>query len=484
MAVKKTSRPTKKVTRAKPSESRTAKKTSNTVKREPTPGAVLKKMAVVSDSTKQLSKEIKTMGKIFADNQKILISMKTMMDAITTSLEQIQKQSKQINILEDDNQKLFAGLNQARLQADIVSKLNFQTAKLEDEMGKIRKTTPKTEELAKQVGDSMNSIQNNSQMIIKIAQRIDDVRDQLRQVSGKTESLAEISVEIESLKKGIESGANIAHIREELDNIAQKANATEFLKGEMVEISKTIRTIAEKAENIDSLEGIINGLKQQFANVAEKAAPISSISSELESIKSKVESISHSAGKIDAMEGEMESLAKKADEAVLVGEGIRSVQMDVGEIRQNLADKTDTIEQKIATLVGTVRKSDESPSRDVIALLKLSEFQSRIRMNSESKYGELKDIEGMASQIGEIAKLFQDVSADGGVEMPSDVQQWAVSKIFDCADKWEIRFSDVFNVLHNKLGKEGLKDMIRIQQVRDIYGIRAVDEIRGELGIS
>ena len=37
----------------------------------------------------------------------------------------------------------------------------------------------------------MNSIQNNSQMIIKIAQRIDEVREDLRKVSGKTDSIFE-----------------------------------------------------------------------------------------------------------------------------------------------------------------------------------------------------------------------------------------------------------------------------------------------------
>ena len=54
-------------------------------------------------------------------------------------------------------------------------------------------------------------------------------------------------------------------------------------------------------------------------------------------------------------------------------------------------------------------------------------------------------------------------------------------KIFDCADKWEIRFSDVFSILSNAIGRDLLKEAVRIQQVRDIYGIRAVDEIRKEL---
>ena len=64
------------------------------------------------------------------------------------------------------------------------------------------------------------------------------------------------------------------------------------------------------------------------------------------------------------------------------------------------------------------------------------------------------------------------------------MRQWAVGKILDCADKWEMRFSEVLHILVDNLGKELLKETIRIKQVRDIFGIRAVDEIRNELNIS
>jgi len=47
-----------------------------------------------------------------------------------------------------------------------------------------------------------------------------------------------------------------------------------------------------------------------------------------------------------------------------------------------------------------------------------------------------------------------------------------------------LRFSEVLNVMAENLGKELLKEAIRIPQVRDIFGIRAVDEIRNELGLS
>jgi len=39
-------------------------------------------------------------------------------------------------------------------------------------------------------------------------------------------------------------------------------------------------------------------------------------------------------------------------------------------------------------------------------LLKLSEYQSNIRMQAESKYGSIKEIEKMAEQTAEIVNLF------------------------------------------------------------------------------
>jgi len=92
----------------------------------------------------------------------------------------------------------------------------------------------------------------------------------------------------------------------------------------------------------------------------------------------------------------------------------------------------------------------------------------------------------MASQTAGIINLFDKLSIEAGekIPLPHEVRQWAISKILDCADKWEIRFSDVFAILINAIGKDLLKESIRIQQIRDIYGIRGVDEIRNELNIS
>ena len=114
--------------------SKTSKeKVIKSVKKQPSPASILKKVGSVSDSNKALQKEIKVMSKIFGENQKVLVSMKGMIDTLTSTLEHIQKQSKQINIIEDDTQKLYAGLNQVRSQSNLINKINNQTEKLESE---------------------------------------------------------------------------------------------------------------------------------------------------------------------------------------------------------------------------------------------------------------------------------------------------------------------------------------------------------------
>jgi len=497
---------------------KTTTKTKKVTKREPTPSALLKKVASVSDSNKALQKEIKVMSKIFGENQKVLVSMKGMIDTLSSTLGYIQKQSKQINIIEDDTQKLYAGLNQMKTQSNLVTKINDQTSKLEKEIGKISELQKesKSQEMSKQVEDSINSIKNNSQMIIKIAQRIDEVRDDLRKVSGKTDSFLEIGSEIDNLKNTIEeisgktakldSGTQIIEsLKQELARISEGISSNSNLNAELDAIKITIDSISSKASKIDSLGGVIDGLKQQFEVVASKANSADNLS---------LESIKDLSGKIDKIETEIGALSQRADSTAFVGEGLKSVQEEFSDFKENVFDKTNSIDQKISSVSETLKRQDESTiefhkkseklyeelqsvknvtnkvtsdsSKEMMALLKLSEYQSNIRMNAESKYGVSKDIENMASQTADIVNLFDRISIESGekIPLPHEVRQWAVSKILDCADKWEVRFSDVYSILTNAIGRDMLKEAIKIQQIRDIYGIRAVDEIRKDLNIS
>jgi len=148
--------------------------------------------------------------------------------------------------------------------------------------------------------------------------------------------------------------------------------------------------------------------------------------------------------------------------------------------------KADSIIQELQKIRNSTNKEAITTSNEVIGLLKLSEYQSDVRMLAESKYGTLDDIEKMAKQTAEIVNLFDKLSIESEkkIPLPHEVRQWAIGTMFDCADKWEIRFDDLLKTLLDSLGQNLLKESIRIQQVRDIFGIKAVDRIKTELKLS
>jgi len=314
----------------------------------------------------------------------------------------------------------------------------------------------------------------------------------IERVSEKTEDLNTGTQVVQSLKQ-------------EFEKIIEGISDTANLNTDLESIKKSIDVISSKASKIDSLGGVIEGLKQQFETISSNVNSREVIS---------LESIKELGGKIDRIETDIGALSKRADSTAFVGENLKLVQEDFSNFKSNVFDKTSNIEQKIVSVSDILKRQDLSTiefhkkseklfeemqsvrnvtnkasrnsSNEIMALLKLSEYQSNIRMNTESKYGSSKDLEKMATHTSEIINLFDKISieTDEKIPLPHEVRQWAVSKILDCADKWEIRFSDVYSILSNSIGRDMLKESIRIQQVRDIYGIRAVDEIRKDLNIS
>ena len=411
---------------------------SKSRKAKPNPSNIsplIKKVATISDSTKLLSKEVKSMSKIFTENQKILVSMKNMIDTLSLTIEQIQVQEKKLNLIEGDNERLFEGLEQVRNQSNIISKINTQTNELQERVEKISKineNSPNSNELMEKIDQSFDSIKNNSKMIIKIADRVENVKENLNNVSSKAEPISKITAKMENITNNITSmrqktsdlGNNIKNFQKKLDSIASKKNSPgvsgnlENIKSEFITLRKYV------GENSDELQDKILGLSDTLNRVNSSSA--------------------------------------------------------------EFHEKSDSIIQELQKIEKVTNKSSSSASNEIIGLLKLSEYQSGIRMQSESKYGTLQDIEKMAQDTAEIVNLFDSMSieTENKIPLPHEVRQWAVSTIFDCADRWEISFSGLFKKMLELLGKDLLKETIRIQQVRDIFGIRAVDEIRNELGLT
>ena len=401
-------------------ERKKTKKQPSKTKRNPNPTQLFNKVNSVSESTKALSKEIKGMAKIFKENQKILVSMSSMMESLNLAMAQMQKQAKQIDIIEEDTQRLFTGLNQVKIHEKFITKLNNQTEQLDKKISKI--------------GEKQDSIPKTGEIM-------------------KT-----ISESKEAIKNNSEMIMKVAN---RVDEVKDKMNETTG-KGQN-DITKQIEELRENIKSISSRTGDIgkdmSNLKNEIGGLISNPKISSLIGDGMKTFKSEIEE------KIS----NISNMINRSD-----------------QLASEFHQKTDKVIHELQGVKGVTNKASDDSSKEVMAILKLNEYQSSVRMQSESKYGDIKDVEKMATQTNELINLFdrRSIETADKIPLPQEVRKWAVSKIFDCADRWELRFSEVFAVLVDNLGKDLLKEAIRIPQVRDIFGIRAVDEIRNELNIS
>lgn len=424
---------------------------------------VFKKMSTISEATKDLASEVKTMSKIFAENQKILISLKSMIDGVNSSLDQIQKSSRQIDVIEEDTQRLFHGMNQVKSHSTIIEKINDQINRLQDQVSKIhqkQESIPDTGKLMQNLSDNLDSIRNNTKMIMHVSEKTEKIREEIKNVSSRTDSLSNISSEID-------------------------------------EVKKSTKEISEKTGKMPHLEESISNIKTEIERIVTKTEPILGLDSQIRNVSA-----------------EIDSLMKKTDSLDVLGNDIRSVNTEFSNFKDSMLGKTKDLEEKMSDFTdilnrnslsitefskntyeisqqlneirNATHKTSQSTSREVMGLLRLSEFQSNIRMRSESKYGTLEDIQKMVAQTADMVNLFDRLSieVESKMPLPLEVKQWSISKIMDCSDRWEIRFTDVFKILISELGADLVKESLRIEQVRDLFGIRAVDEVRHELNIS
>ncbi|TLY04771.1 MAG: methyl-accepting chemotaxis protein [Thaumarchaeota archaeon] len=393
---------------------------------------ILKKMSSISDATKALASEVKAMSKIFVENQKILISLKSMVDAVNSSLEQIQKNSRQINIIEEDTQRLFSGMSQVKTHSTLIEKINDQINRLQDQVGKVhqkQESIPDTNKIMQSVADNLDSIRNNTKMIMNISDKTEKIREELKNVSSKAESLS--------------------NLKNEIGSISTKTEPLLNLDSQIRKVGTEIESLIKKTDSLSVLSGDIRNVNAEFSNFKENVL-----------------------GKTKELDEKM------SDFAELLNRNSASI--------SEFNKKTYEISQQLQEIQGITHKTSQSTSREVMGLLRLSEFQSNIRMRSESKYGTLEDIQKMVAQTVDMINLFDRLSVEVETKMPLplEVKQWSISKILDCADRWEVRFTDVFRLLISELGSDLVKESIRMEQVRDLYGIRAVDEVRHELNIS
>lgn len=413
--------------------------------------------------------------------------------------------------------------------------------------------------ITKKINDGVKTIKESTEAIANLSQAVDAARTEIKIVAARSASAARTGAEIDTLRSEIEkmtdvtqSDSTINILRNDIEKIAgrvAKSSAdTKSLKAEIVKMAQSVSSVKDLRDEIQSATDEAakssrtdsQNVKRVIDDIAGMISRIDNMSQDIDLFRGQINEIISKAktaediaaaasktttGKLERASSEIESLVKRLNANAFVGEGLKAVQKDLSALKSDTADSIQKLVQKLAhtsdalqrqedgatevykkvseiysqiqDAKDTAKKVERDSAIETTRLLKLAEYQSSIRMNAESKYGDLATIKEMARQTAEIAALFDrdviiigsesnanhdDAIADGANGLPQEVKRWAIGKILDSADRWEIRFADAYTAMKESIGIKMLREELRIQQVRDIYGIRAVKEIRDEIG--
>ena len=456
----------------------------------------------------------------------------------------------------------IANLSQAvdavRKEIKIVAARSASAAGTSAEIDALRSEISKMTDVT-QSGSTVNILRNDIEKIKNAVEKITQsdvdiksLREELTKIVESKSTLAEqLQDKVEKITSTVDgiaqSDVDIKSLREELTKIVEsKSTLAEQLQDKVEKITRTVDGIAQSAIGAQDIRNLSDSIVNITSHMDKMSQDADLLQAQINEIVSKHESTTKStivayqtiSEKIKQMRSEIQSLVQRADATDLIDKGLKTMQDDMTTLKTDIKDniqqlnqqlhntsdalqrqesdttnvykKIDNIYAHIQDLRGATGRVAQDSITESTRLLKLSEYQSAIRMNAESKYGDISVIKEMARRTAEIIVLFErdttimskddssaqeakggqttvnhvaDVVSNRVNDLPQDVKRWALSKMFDCADRWEVRFADVYDTIKKSVGVKILKESLHMQQVRDIYGIRAIKAIQDDLGI-
>ena len=377
---------------------------------------------------------------------------------------------------------------------------------------KVNAVSESTKVLSKEIKGKSKIFKDNQKILVSMSYMMESISLAMTQMQKQAKQINIIEEDTQRLFTGLNQvkihEKFITKLNKQTEQLDKKIVKIDEKQDSMPKTNEIIKSISESKESIRNNSKMIMKIANRVDEVKDKMDEEPkvgrNVTSQIEELREGIRSITNRTGDIGKdmsnLKNEIGGLVSSPKISTLIGDGMKTFKSEIEEKISNISNmidrsdqivsefhqKTDKVVHELQGVKGVTNKASDDSSKEVMAILKLNEYQSSIRMQAESKYGDIKDVEKMATQTTELVNLFDKLSieTENKIPLPHEVRLWAVGKIFDCADKWELRFSEVFSILIDNLGRELLKEAIRIPQVRDIFGIRAVDEIRNELNIS
>ncbi|ABK77752.1 methyl-accepting chemotaxis protein [Cenarchaeum symbiosum A] len=325
----------------------------------------------------------------------------------------------------------------------------------------------------------------------KIAERVESAADKLSSAGtpGAGERLEAIETMINRLEKaGI--GEQLGSIEMAIGRLEGRDTGPPELAERLSSIEAAVSKLSEVQPPGGQESGMmdrLSGIEAAIAKLTEVQPPGGQEPSDISARLSGIEAAVSKLSEVQPPGGQESGMTDRLSAIEAAVSKLSEIQPSGGQ-EPGIADRLKSVEEKISELAAAAAKSEataaefykksgETP-RDAghsAGAPSLSEYHAAMRMGAESKYGGMEELQSMSAHTGRAAAALEPAAS-------LELRRWGISRILDCADRWEIRFSDVLAALLKGIDRDKLKEAARIKQVRDLYGARAVDELDKELG--
>ena len=334
---------------------------------------------------------------------------------------------------------------------------------------KVTTVSESTKALSKEIKGMAKIFKENQRILVAMSDMMESLNTTMAQMQKQSKQIGIIEEDTQRLLSGLNQvkvhEKFITKLNKQTDDLDRKMSKIDDkpkTQDVMKTVNESINSIRNNSKMIMTIANRVDDVKEKIDEVSKKGGT-SEIKSQIDELRENIKSITNRTGDIgndmSNLKNEIGGIISNPKISTIIGDGMKTFKSEIEEKISNISNminrsdemasefhkKTDKVIHEMQGIKGVTSKASDDNSKEVMAILKLNEYQSSIRMQAESKYGDIKDIEKMTVQTTEIINLFDRLSieTEDKIPLPSEVRRWAVGKIFDCADKWELRFSEI-----------------------------------------
>ena len=325
---------------------------------------------------------------------------------------------------------------------------------------KVNSVSESTKALSKEIKGMARIFKENQKILVSMSSMMESLNAAMAQMQKQAKQIDIIEEDTQRLFTGLNQvkvhekfitklNSQTEQLDKKISKISEKQDAMPKTSDIMKTISESKQSIKNNSEMIMKIANRVDEVKDKINEKPGKGQ--NDITKQIEELRENIKSISSRTGDIGKdmsnLKNEIGGLVSSPKISSLIGDGMKTFKSEIEEKISNISNminrsdqlasefhqKTDKVIHELQGVKGVTNKASDDASKEVMAILKLNEYQSSIRMQAESKYGDIKDVEKMAIQTTELVNLFDKLSieTEDKIPLPHEVRRWAVGKIFD-----------------------------------------------------